>query len=256
MIMLYIVEENMFFQYCLQAFSSEEILKSHIKDCLKVNGKQRIIMKGEFVKFKHYERKIKLPFMIYDDFESTLVPKNNGKQNPNESYTNKYQNDIACSYGYKLVCIDDKLSKPFKIYLGKDTVYNLINSMIKESKYCNEVMEKHSNKELVMSKEDNEDFKNSSKCWICDNHYIDGDVKVRDHCHISGKYRGSVHRDCNINLRLNHKTPIVFHNLKKYDSHVIQKLGKFNVKITVIPNRLERYMSFTIDNKLRFISSF
>ena len=39
MIMLYIVEENMFFQYCLQAFSSEEILKSHIKDCLKVNGK-------------------------------------------------------------------------------------------------------------------------------------------------------------------------------------------------------------------------
>ena len=64
MIMLYIVEENMFFQYCLQAFSSEEILKSHIKDCLKVNGKQRIIMKGEFVKFKHYERKIKLPFMI------------------------------------------------------------------------------------------------------------------------------------------------------------------------------------------------
>ena len=70
-------------------------------------------------------------------------------------------------------------------------------------------------------------------------------------------YRGSVLRDCNINLRLNHKTPIVFHNLKKYDSHVVmQKLGKFNVKITVIPNRLERYMSFAIDNKLRFISSF
>ena len=50
--------------------------------------------------------------------------------------------------------------------------------MIKESKYCNEVTKKHSNKELLMTKEANEDFKNSTKCWICDNDYIDGDVKV------------------------------------------------------------------------------
>ena len=59
---------------------------------------------------------------------------------------------------------------------------------------------KNFNKELVMSKEDNEDFKNSTKFWIFNNDYIDSDVKVRDHCHITGKYRGSVHRDYNINL--------------------------------------------------------
>ena len=54
------------FCYCLQAFSTEEILKSHIKDCFKINGKQRIIMakKGEFVNFKNYERKI-LSFKSY-----------------------------------------------------------------------------------------------------------------------------------------------------------------------------------------------
>ena len=59
-----------FCRYCLQAFSAEEILKSHIKDRFKVNGKQRIIMhkKGEFVKFKNYERKIKSPFIVYADF--------------------------------------------------------------------------------------------------------------------------------------------------------------------------------------------
>ena len=51
-----------------------------------------------------------------------------------------------------------------------------------------------------MNKEDNEDFKNHTKCWICDNDYADDDVKVRGHCHITGKYRGSVNRDCNINL--------------------------------------------------------
>ena len=86
-------------------------------------------------------------------------------------------------------------------------------------------MKKHLNKELLMTKGDNENFKNSSKCWICDNDYIVTDVKVRD-CHITGKYRGSAHRDCNINLKLNHEIPIVFHNLKNYDSHLImQELG-------------------------------
>ena len=59
---------------------------------------------------------------------------------------------------------------------------------------------KNFNKELVMTKEDNEDFKNSTKFWIFNNDYIDSDVKVRDHCHITGKYRGSADRDCNINL--------------------------------------------------------
>ena len=62
-------------------------------------------------------------------------------------------------------------------------------------------MKKHFNKELVMTKEDNENFKIS--------------------CHITGKYNGSAHRDCNINLKLDLKIPVVFHNLKNYDPHLI-----------------------------------
>ena len=62
-------------------------------------------------------------------------------------------------------------------------------------------MKKHFNKELVMTKEGNEDFENSAKCWICDNDYVDENVKVKDHCHITGKYRGSAHRACNINVK-------------------------------------------------------
>ena len=69
----------------------------------------------------------------------------------------------------------------------RDAVYNFISSMIEESKYCSDVMKKHFNKEHVMTKKDNEDFENSPKCWICDNGYIDGDVKVRHHCQITGK---------------------------------------------------------------------
>ena len=66
-----------------------------------------------------------------------------------------------------------------------------------------------------MTEEGNEDFKSSTKCWICDNDYIENDVKVRDDCHIIGKYRGSVHRYCNTNLKLNQKFPVTFQNLKK-----------------------------------------
>ena len=70
-----------------------------------------------------------------------------------------------------------------------------------------------------MTKEDNEDFENSIKCWICDNDYIDTDVKLRDHCHITGKYGGSSHKDCNINVKLNHKIPVVFH--KNFLIHIL-----------------------------------
>ena len=142
-------------------------------------------------------------FIIDTDFENILLIEDDRKQNPKESYTSKYQEHIAYSYGYILVC-GDEFGKPFKAYLGKNAIYNFINSMIEESKCCSEVMKKHFNKEFVMTKEDNEDFKNSAKCWICDNDSLD-DVRVRDHCHVNGKYRDFAHRDCNINLQLNHK---------------------------------------------------
>ena len=75
----------------------------------------------------------------------------------------------------------------------------------------------------MMTNKDNGDFENSTKCWICDNDYIDGNGKVRDHSHFTGKYRCFAHGDYSINLRLNHKTPIVFHNLKNYDFHLIMQ---------------------------------
>ena len=112
-----------------------------MKDCLKINGKQRIIMpkKGGYVRFKNYERKMKSPPIIYPDFESILVPEINVKQNTEQPHTNKYQKDIAGSYDYKIVCVDDKFSKRFKTYLGEDKAYNFINNVIEENEYCNEV---------------------------------------------------------------------------------------------------------------------
>ena len=83
-----------------------------------------------------------------------------------EFYTSKYQKHIVCTYGFKLVCVDDKFGELFKAYLGENAVYNFINSIIEVNKYCSDVIKK-SHKELVMTKEDDEDFKTSTKYRIC-----------------------------------------------------------------------------------------
>ena len=105
-----------------------------------------------------------------------------------------------------------------------------------------------------MTKEQNKDSENSTKCWICDNYCID-DFKVTDHCYITGKYKSSAHIDCNINVKLDHKILVVCHNLNNYDSHIImQGLGKFNLKINVIPTGLEKYTYMR--KKLNFLDNY
>ena len=108
-----IAEKKCFCRFCLHAFIAEEILKRHIKDCFKINGKQtsKMTMKAEYVKLKNFKGKTKSPFMINADFESILVAEDNGKQNPSESCINKYQKHVVCSYPYKVVCVDDKCDK-------------------------------------------------------------------------------------------------------------------------------------------------
>ena len=80
--------------------------------------------------------------------------------------------------------------------------------------------------------------------------------KVRDHCHITGKYRGAAHWNGNINMNTSKKLPIMFYNLKEYDSHlIIKEYSKFNCNINVIPNELEKYMSFSLGKNIVFIDS-
>ena len=73
---------------------------------------------------------------------------------------------------------------------------------------------------------------------------------------ISEKYRGVANQSCNLNLKLTKKVSINIHNLKCCDSHLIMnEIGKFNVKVAVIPNVLEKYMNFTVNKTLVFIDS-
>ena len=83
-----------------------------------------------------------------------------------------------------------------------------ISCMIEEIEYCSVVMIKHLKRELAMTEKENENFGDSTKSCICNKAHFDGDVKVRHHCHITGRYRGSAHR--NIDDKSNHKFLLCF----------------------------------------------
>ena len=106
-------------------------------------------------------------------------------------------------------------------------------------------MEKHFNKNLIMSEEEEHLFQQSNSCWICKKLIDYDNEKVRDHCNVTGKFRGAAYWSCNINFQLTKKVPVTFHNLRGYDSHLIFcELNTFDVKINVISNVLEKYMAF------------
>ena len=97
-------------------------------------------------------------------------------------------------------------------------------------------------------------FQKSNSCWICKKLIDNDEENVRDHCHVTGKFRGAAHWNYNINFQLTKKVPVIFHNLRGYDSHLIfNELHKFDVKISVIPNGLEKYMAFFLNKNLVFI---
>ena len=102
-------------------------------------------------------------------------------------------------------------------------------------------MKKHFNKKLIISEEEEHLFQRSNSSWICEKLIDHDNEKVRDPCHVTGKFRGGAHWSCNINFQLIKKVPAIFHNLKGYDSHLIFcELNKFDAKINVMPNGLEK----------------
>ena len=179
------------------------------------------------------------PFRIYCNFEWNLE----GFEIYEGFYTQKKHNHISCSFAYKFDCLDDRFSKAIVVFRGENAAYELIKAIFKEYEHCKKVMKKYFNKNLVITEEEDQ-YQSSNTCWICKKLIDHDDEKVRGHCHVTGKFRGAAHWSYNINFQLTKKVSVIFHNLRGYDSHLIFcELSKFDVKIEVIPNRLEKYMA-------------
>ena len=230
---------------------------------------------NNILKFNNFHKQQPVPFVIYADFEAITEKISGCQPNNDKSYTEAYQKHIDCGYGYKIVCCyDDKYTKPIQIYRGEKAVYKFMENMLEEVKYCKKIMKTFFNKPLKMTKDDEEEFQKAKECHICDKKYTEKDIRVRDHCHITGKYRGSAHQDCNLKLRINPeeiKIPVIFHNLRGYDSHfIMQEIGAIvkthtyknkkgeekQMNINAILNNIEKYMAFMLGNHITFIDSF
>ncbi|KAJ8949457.1 hypothetical protein NQ318_007558 [Aromia moschata] len=116
---------------------------------------------------------------------------------------------------------------------------------------------------MAISEIQQREFEISTNCHICEKPFEVDDKKIRDHCHLTGKYRGPAHSSCNLNYKNSFTVPVVFHNLTGYDSHLLIKdlaKSKFS-SIRLLPINKEKYISFTksvsdSQIKFRFIDSF
>ena len=117
-----------FRKICLQCFSSKNVLTEHKEVCLSINGAQSVKLEKGKIEFKNYFKQVPVPFKIYVDFECNL----NSVESYESSYSKKYQDHITCSFACKLVCVDDKFSKPIVVFRGENTAFRFFEAILKE----------------------------------------------------------------------------------------------------------------------------
>ena len=236
---------------CLQGYDKKEKLQDHQRYCYE-NAPLRIELpkEGATVQFKNYKNSMRVPYIVYADFESITKPINTCTPNSKQSYTKQYQKHVPSSFCYYIKCFDDNLYKGKPVtYIAEsdedDVAQKFIDSIERDLKKIFSKIDLI--KKKVMTDEEEKNFEVAVKCHICEKD-LDGD-KVLDHCHLTGKYRGAAHNKCNLNYKVPNFIPIVFHNLSGYDTHLfIKKLGG---KLSCIPTNEEKYISFTKKIKVR-----
>ena len=153
--------------------------------------------------------------------------------NPTESFTTKKTSHVACGFCYVVIGLDGlPVSSPV-VYRGEDAADKFIKSMLDEQDKLKSMYENP--EPLNLSPQEFRSFTDDKLCHICKKDL--GDERVRDHCHITGKFRGAAHKSCNVQYKLRKRIPVIFHNLRGYDSHLImQAIGKVMQKLNCIPN--------------------
>ena len=248
------VHKKNFCMSCLKSFTTMEILNNHRERCLLSNETQAVKYETGIIKLKNYGKQIPIVFKIYGDTEC-LLKRINIKGG---EYTKSYQKHILNSIGAKLVCIDNRFTLPTKIFTGNNCVNNFIKWIFTQQKICNQITNEHFNKKLKMTLEDENNYQNSKDCLICNQKINKDKDNVRDHCHITGQYRGAAHNKCNSKLKIPKKLPIISHNLEVYDGHIIFKeLNNFDkIDVHLIPKTSEKYLSIIINRNIIFLDSF
>ena len=244
------------YRRCLSSYTSENMLLKHNSKCennditsIKTSSKSHLHWEKYFLKNPLY-------FRIYADFEADNENDNTCIGNKT---TNIYKQNPVLN-GYHIVSeLEDNLkSDYYQSHLDYNNVDWFVDEVIRlENKMA--LYFKNTNKDIIMTKENEEDFRNDNICRFCEK-IIESD-KVRDHCHLTGKYRGPAHNTCNINVtqKQSNFIPFIFHIFSNYDCHMFFKKlvdkKKDKVDFDIIPKTNEEYISVTY-GCIRFIDSY
>ena len=173
-------------KYCDSSFQSEESLQKHEEYCSSHKAvKVKMPKKGTMLDFKNYQRSMRVPFVVYADFESFTKPISTCSPSDDESYTMQYQKHEPCSYCYYIKCFDDEIFPPIlrrytitkkDVNVGGIFVRNLeadIKRIYKKFKW---------EKAMCTSPEEDYEYEEATVCHIC-NLPLQKD-RVKDHCHL------------------------------------------------------------------------
>jgi len=247
---------------CLYYSTTEEKLQQHHEFCDYYLMHEKAIpvlpkIGENTLEFKNYKKTDPATLVYYTDFESIV------KKLEHERYQAKHE---TCSYSFFGIG-KQGFYKTFKLYTGKsskDTLNHYINTLkdeaVKLDADLKERIERFKNPRL--EKDDWNKFIHAKECHFCKKAFTEKDIKVRDHDHITGEFRGAAHQSCNLKVRTSLEVKIIFHNGSNYDfKFIIRKLYKITKNIKVIPLTDEKYLSFTIQIpdtgiKLCFIDSY
>jgi len=206
-------------QYCKRYFlgyikkvtlaKHEEYSKEH--DLVKIN----LPKPGSVLNFMNYNGSMRVPFIVFAEIESFNKAIGTCQPNPSEYYTNKYQKRIPSSFSYYIKCFDNNN------YAQNPVVFTAENEDVDAAQRFVDTLEEDIKriyikfnipKEMIFTEDDAKIYRAATTCHICDGEFSDDDdqVKVRDHCHLSGKFRGAAHNKCNLNYKLPKFYPVVF----------------------------------------------
>ncbi|XP_071637544.1 uncharacterized protein [Temnothorax longispinosus] len=199
----------------------------------------------KWLSFDNHDRKERLPFVVYADLECFLEQRERENAEGGartERYA--YQRHVPFSLSYYLCCTYDDTVSTYRYRRGEDCVLWFVNEL--------RVLARHAkikfvaNISMVKLTEDKKlEFQRATHCHVCRKAFQPEDMRVRDHCHLKGRYRGPAHSRCNLNYRNVYVILVFFHNLSGYDAHfIIEKIANdFEGGVDLLP--LTNYISFS-----------
>lgn len=246
--------KSFYCNHCLNRFSLERTLANHYTLCSQHEPQvTKLPAVGKnILKFERFDYTIRVPYVIYADFECLLIKK--GLDNIQHDNTQQVASHIPSGFCYVIIGPNGLPVKTPVIYRGDDVVKRFLYAVTEEERMIQRILK--TIVPMTLTQEDEETFANAAVCKLCKRPFTESDFKVRDHDHLTGRFRQALHNSCNLKLKMPSHIPVIFHNLRGYDGHLImQGLGSLkDCKIECIPNNMEKYVSFSVGS-LRFLDS-